>query len=51
MDEQQQESSGRSIQRLTDEEIIAVYRKCFPRGLPVRDDDMLYFALAILDQQ
>lgn len=50
MDEQQQTVEQVS-RRLTDEEIIAVYRKCFPRGLPVRDDDMLYFALAILDQQ
>ena len=36
---------------LTDEEILSVYRKCFPRGLPVRDDDIIYLALALLKQQ
>jgi hypothetical protein len=36
---------------MSDEEILKIYRACFPRGLPVRDEDVLYFALALLDQQ
>ena len=49
MDEQQQAPSGQISGRLTDEQILAVYRKCFPRGLPVRDDDIVYLVLSVLD--
>lgn len=49
MDEQQQTVEQVS-RRMTDEEIIAVYRKCFPRGLPVRDDDIVYLVLSVLDK-
>jgi hypothetical protein len=49
MDEQR--TLTRTRLPLTDEEILSVYRKCFPRGLPVRDDDIIYLALALLKQQ
>ena len=34
-----------------DEDILKIYRSCFPRGLPVREEDILYFALALLDRR
>lgn len=49
MDEQQPLEQP-AHRRLTDEEILSVYRKCFPRGLPVRDDDIVYLALSLIDK-
>lgn len=35
---------------MTKEEILSVFRKCFPRGLPIRDEDVLYFAEKLLEK-
>jgi len=33
---------------MTDEQILEIFRKCFPRGLPIKNEDVIYFALALL---
>ena len=35
---------------MTDQEILTIFRQCFPKGLPVKDEDVIYFALALLDK-
>ena len=35
---------------MTDKDILSVFRKCFPRGLAIRDEDILYFAHKLLEQ-
>lgn len=35
---------------MTEQEILSVFRKCFPRGLPIRDEDVLYFASRLLEK-
>lgn len=35
---------------MTDKQILSVFRKCFPKGLPIKDEDVIYFALALLDK-
>jgi hypothetical protein len=35
---------------MTDEKILEIFRKCFPRGLPIKDEDVIYFALALLSK-
>lgn len=36
---------------ISDQDILQIYRKCFPRGLPIKDDDVIYLALALLDSR
>lgn len=35
---------------MTKEQILSVFRKCFPRGLSVTDDDIVYFAQKLLEK-
>lgn len=36
---------------MTDKQILEIFRKCFPKGLPIKDEDVIYFALALLDKK
>lgn len=36
---------------MTDKDILEIFRKCFPKGLPIKDSDVIYFALALLDKK